>query len=86
LPDRTLVNSIGADTVVVRVSRELSYSLTSSAGERLENQRTIMRRRDLTLNNNNPLGIEYEKESASESLDRELISQLVSQLEQFQSQ
>ena len=86
LPDRNLVNSLGADTVVVRVSRELSYSLTSSEGERLENQKTIMRRRDLTLDNNNPLGIEYEKESAMESLDREIITQLVLQLGQFQNQ
>jgi LPS-assembly lipoprotein len=83
LPDRNLADSIGANAVVVRVSRELSYSLTSNEGERLVNRKTIQRQRDLTLDNNNPIGIEFEKEAAIETLDRELIIQLVLLLEQF---
>ena len=83
LPDRNLADSIGANAVVVRVSRELSYSLTSNEGERLVNRNTIQRQQDLTLDNNNPIGIEFEKENAIEKLDRELIIQLVLLLEQF---
>jgi len=83
LPDRNLADSRGANTVVVRVSRELSYSLTSNEGERLVSQNTIQRQQDLTLDNNNPIGIEFEKENAIEKLDRELIIQLVLLLEQF---
>jgi len=83
LPDRNLANSVGANAVVVRVSRELTYSLTSNAGERLVNQKTISRQVDLTLDNNNPIGIEFEKENATASLDRELIYQLILLLEQY---
>jgi LPS-assembly lipoprotein len=83
LPDRNLANSVGANAVVVRVSRELTYSLTSKAGERLVNQKNISRQVDLTLDNNNPIGIEFEKENATASLDRELIYQLILLLEQY---
>ena len=83
LPDRNLANSVGANAVVVRVSRELTYSLTSNAGERLVDQQTISRQVDLTLDNNNPIGIEFEKENATAALDRELIYQLILLLEQY---
>jgi len=83
LPDRNLADSVGANVVVVRVARELSYSLTSSEGERLVNQKTISRHVDLTLDNNNPVGIEFEKENATASLDQELIFQLLLLLEQY---
>ena len=82
LPDRNLADSVGANAVVVRVSRELVYSLTSNQGERLVSQRSIRRQQDLTLDNNNPIGIEYEKGRAMEALDRELIIQLILRLEQ----
>ena len=83
LADRNLADSVGANVVVVRIARELSYSLTSSEGERLVNQKTIQRQVDLTLDNNNPIGIEFEKERAVASLDQELIIQLIQLLEQF---
>jgi LPS-assembly lipoprotein len=84
LPDRNLADSIGANSVVVRVSRQLSYSLTSDDGVSLLEKSSIERHIDLTLDNNNPLGIEFERESAQESLDRELVIQLILILEQFQ--
>ena len=83
LPDRNLADSVGANAVVVRVSRELVYSLTTNQGERLVNQSSFRRQQDLTLDNNNPIGIEYEKGRAVEALDRELITQLILLLEQY---
>lgn len=83
LPERTLVDSSGSDTIIIRLSRELSYSLTSATGERLVDHTTIIRQMDLQLDNNDALSIEYERISAIESLDRILMNQLVLQLERF---
>ena len=83
LPERTLVGSFGSDTIIIRLSRELSYSLTSATGERLVDHATIIRQMDLQLDNNDALSIEYERKSTIESLDRILMNQLVLQLERF---
>jgi LPS-assembly lipoprotein len=83
LPERTLVGSSGLDTIIVQLSRELSYSLTSATGKRLADHQTIIRQVGLQLDSNDALSVEYEKKSAIESLDRTLISQLIVQLERI---
>jgi LPS-assembly lipoprotein len=83
LPERTLVNTVGSNIIIVQLSRELRYSLTAASGEHLVDQKTILRRQDLQLDSDNALSIEYEKTSAIESLDRLLINQLIIELERF---
>jgi LPS-assembly lipoprotein len=83
LPERTLVNTVGSNIIIVQLSRELRYSLSSTSGEHLVDQKTIVRRQDLQLDSDNALSIEYEKKSAIESLDRILINQLILELERF---
>lgn len=83
LPERTLVNTVGSNIIIVQLSRELRYSLTSASGEHLVDQKTILRRQDLQLDSDNALSIEYEKKSAIEALDRVLINQLIQELERL---
>jgi hypothetical protein len=80
LPERTLVDTAASNIIIVRLSRELGYSLTSATGEHLVDQKTILRQQDLQLDSVNALSIEYEKKSAIESLDRTLINQLILEL------
>ncbi len=80
LPERTLVDTAASNIIIVRLSRELGYSLSSATGEHLVDQKTIFRQLDLQLNSDNALSIEYEKKSAIDSLDRTLINQLILEL------
>ena len=83
LPERTLINTVGSNIIIVQLSRELRYSLSSASGEHLVDQKTIVRQQDLQLDSDNALSIEYEKKSAIESLDRILINQLILELERY---
>jgi len=84
LPDRSVVNTAGQGKSIIRIFRQLSYSLSAATGELLVDQTTIMRQLDISLDSNELAGIEYEKESAGVLLDRELIGELILQLSHFQ--
>lgn len=80
LPERNLVDSAGSGQAIVRISRQLSYSLVDSTGQRLVDNKQLVSNLDLELDENNLLGSEGEKRSALESLDKTLFSQLMMQL------
>lgn len=80
LPDRSVVNSAGQGISIVRIFRQLSYSLSAATGELLVDQTTILRQSDISLDSNELAGIEYEKQNAGVLLDRELIRELILQL------
>jgi outer membrane lipopolysaccharide assembly protein LptE/RlpB len=85
LPERRLVDTAGSGKTIIRVFRQLSYSLTTGTGEILLEHKTIQRQLDIELDSNNLAGLEYEKESAGVLLDEALIGQLIFQLKHFQN-
>ncbi len=80
LEERNVVGSAGAEQTIVRLSRQLNYSLTDAAGQRLVDNKTLQQTQDLKLNDNNLLGIEYDKQLAVENLDKALFNSLLIQL------
>ena len=84
LPDRSVVNTAGQGKSIIRIFRQLSYSLSTAAGELLVDQTTILRQLDIALDSNELAAVEYEKQSAGILLDQELIGELILQLSHFQ--
>ncbi len=80
LPDRSVVNTAGQGKSIIRIFRQLSYSLSTAAGELLVDQTTILRQLDIALDSNELAAVEYEKQSAGVLLDQELFRQLILQL------
>ena len=85
LPERRLADAAGSGSkVIIRLLRELSYSLSTAMGELLIDQKTILRHHDIDLNSNELAGFEYEKQRSGLLLDRVLFEQLIFQLSHFQ--
>ncbi len=80
LPEQNIVDSAGSDKTIVRLSRQLRYSLTDTDGNRLVDSKTLLQSQDLELDDNNLLGIESEKQLAMENLDKALFNSLLIQL------
>ncbi len=84
LPDRNVVNTAGQGKSIIRIFRQLSYSLSTATGELLVDQTTILRQLDIALDSNELAAVEYEKQSAGILLDQELFRQLILQLSHLQ--
>jgi LPS-assembly lipoprotein len=84
LPDRSVANSGAQGRTIIRIFRQLIYSLNAATGELLVEQTTIMRQHDIWFDSNELAAMEYEKQSAELLLDRELIRELILQLSHFQ--
>lgn len=80
LPEHNLVDSAGSGQVVVRLSRQLNYSLLDTTGQRLVDNKQLLSKLDLELDENNLLGFESEKQSALEEIDDALFNQMMAQL------
>jgi outer membrane lipopolysaccharide assembly protein LptE/RlpB len=79
-PERKLVDTAGSGKTIIRLFRQLAYSLTTAEGDYLVEQKTILRQIDVERDSDDIEGLEYEKQSAAESLDRALIEQMIFQL------
>lgn len=84
LPDRSVVNASGQGKSIIRIYRQLSYSLSATTGDLLVDRTTILRQVDISFDSNELAAIEYEKQSAWVILDRDLIGDLIRQLSHFQ--
>ncbi len=80
LPDRSVASTAGQGISIIRIFRQLSYSLSTATGEPLVDQTTILRQQDIALDSNAVAAVEYEKQSAGILLDQELFRQLILQL------
>jgi len=80
LPDRKLADTAGSGKIIIRLFRQLDYVLSNAKGDPLLDQSTILRQIDVEGGSDNITGLEYEKQSAAELLDEELIEQLIFQL------
>ena len=70
LSERKVVDSAGSDQTVVRLSRQLQFSLTEASGNRLVDNKSLVQSEDLELDDNNLLGAEGEKQRTLENLDK----------------
>lgn len=84
LPERKLADTAGSGKTIIRLFRQLDYGLSNSKGDPLLDQSTILRQIDVERDSDDIAGLEYEKQSAGESLDEDLIEQLIFQLKHFQ--
>jgi outer membrane lipopolysaccharide assembly protein LptE/RlpB len=85
LPERNLADTAGSGKTIIRLFRQLSYSITTVTGEQLVGQKIIQRQLDIELDSNDLAGLEYEKQSAWVLLDQALIGQLIFQLKNYQN-
>ena len=85
LPERKLADTAGSGKTIIRLFRQLSYSMTTATGEQLGEQKTILRQLDIELDSDDLAGLEYERQSAGVLLDRALIGHLIFQLKHFQN-
>ncbi len=85
LPERKLTGTARSGKTIIRLFRQLGYSMTTAAGEQLGEQKTILRHLDIEFDSNDVVGLDYEKQSAGVLLDQALIVQLIIQLKHFQN-
>ena len=78
-PDQRIVASSSRKTVM-RVTRQLRYSLRTADGELLVTSRTLTQQRDLTVDDDNLLSSGGEKQTVIEDLERSLFDRLLRQL------
>lgn len=80
LPERKVADSAGSGQSIVRLSRQLSFSVTDASGNRLADNKVIEQKIDLELDDSNLLGTEGEKQQALDNLDAALFNSLMIQL------
>ena len=79
-PDRRLVTAGSTGRNVERVTRSLDYSLKSPTGETIAPLKTLLRQKDIELDDNNLLASNREKVNVIRDLERSLLKQLINQL------
>lgn len=80
LPERKLVGSAGSNQTILRLARQLNYSLTDAGGNKLIENKRLVQKKDLELDDSNLLGSEGEKQHTLDNLDRVLFNSLMIQL------
>ena len=80
LPELKVADSAGSGQNIVRLSRQLVFTVVDTDGERLVEDKTIEQKIDLELDDANLLGTEGEKQQALDNLDTTLFNSLMIQL------
>ena len=80
LPERKVADSAGSGQTIVRLSRQLRFSVTEASGNRLVDNKVIEQKIDLELDDANLLVAGDEKQQALDNLDTALFNSLMIQL------
>lgn len=80
LPDRQLATSAKTGVTVKRISRSLSFNVKAADGTTLLEARTLHQQKDASLDDDNLLSSDREKESVTRDLEQALFDQLIRQL------
>lgn len=83
VPERLLVDSAGSGRRIVRLGRELSYSVIGADGNPLVDNKTLIATEDIELDENNLLANAAEKQSALETITENLFNHLLVQLQRL---
>ena len=79
-PDRQLATSARTGTIVQRISRSLSFNIRAADGTALLEPQTLHQQKDVSLDDDNLLSSDREKESVTRDLEQALFDQLIRQL------
>ena len=80
LPDRQMASSARTGETVERVSRSLSFNLKAADGKTLLGAQTLHQQKDASLDDDNLLSSDRERESVTRDLEQALFDQLIRQL------
>jgi LPS-assembly lipoprotein len=80
LPDRQMATGADTGANVKRITRQLDYSVKSAAGEIIVPMRTLTQQRDVSLDDDNLLSSDREKDAVARDLEKALFDQLIRQL------
>ena len=83
IPDRRLVAASSTGKTVERVARSLNFSLKSPTGEIIAPVKTLLRQKDIELDDNNLLASNLEKANVIKDLEQSLFKQLIDQLQRI---
>ncbi|MCP4433380.1 MAG: hypothetical protein GY806_20580 [Gammaproteobacteria bacterium] len=83
LPERLLVDSVGSGQSIVRLAKELNYSVIEANGNRLVDNKTLTSTFDLELDENNLLANAGEKQAAGTSIADNLFNRMLIQLQRL---
>ncbi len=83
LNSRLLANSVGSGKSIVRLSRQLIYSLKKTSGEQTVERGVLEQQQGIELDENNLLDSDRRIRRAEESIDRALVNQLIFNLQQL---
>jgi outer membrane lipopolysaccharide assembly protein LptE/RlpB len=84
LPERRLADTAGSGKTIIRLFRQLDYSLATAAGDPIADQKTILRQTNVEQNSDDIGALEHEKQSAAVLLDQALVNQMIFQLRHLQ--
>jgi len=79
-PDREMASSANTGAIVRRVSRSLSFDVKAADGKVLLEARTLRQQKDVSLDDDNLLASDREKETVTRNLEQALFDQLIRQL------
>jgi LPS-assembly lipoprotein len=80
IPDRELATSASTGAIVKRISRSLSFNVKAADGKFLLEAQTLHQQKDVSLDDDNLLSSDREKESVTRDLEQALFDQLIRQL------
>jgi LPS-assembly lipoprotein len=79
-PDRDLATSASTGAIVKRISRGLSFDVKAADGKVLLESQTLRQQKDVSLNDDNLLSSDRERETVTRDLEQALFDQLIRQL------
>ena len=80
MPDRELATSANSGVIVKRISRSLSFNVKAADGKTLLEAQTLHQQKDASLDDDNLLSSNREKETVTRDLEQALFDQLIRQL------
>ena len=83
IPDRTMVNSASTGKTVRRLARALDYRVIAASGEVLVENTTLTQQQDITLDEDNLLASNQERDDLIRDLELGLYNQLVRRLQRL---
>ncbi|MCP4768443.1 MAG: hypothetical protein GY875_19525 [Gammaproteobacteria bacterium] len=79
-PDRQMATGAGSGANVKRITRQLDFSVKSAEGKTIVANTTLSQQKDVSLDDDNLLSSDREKEAVTRDLEKTLFEQLIRQL------
>ncbi len=80
MPDRQMATGAGTGANVKRITRQLDFSVKSAEGKTVVPLSTLSQQKDVSLDDDNLLSSDREKETVTRDLEKALFDQLIRQL------